>query len=49
MGILSLEADRSEYSNVLVSRHIGVKLNLLDDLEAEALITSEEVDTKIDH
>ena len=49
MGILSLEADRSEYSNVIVSRHIGVKLNLLDDLEAEALINSEEIDAKIDH
>lgn len=48
MGILSLEADRSEYSNVIVSRHIGVKLNLLDDLEAEALINSPEVDSKID-
>ena len=49
MGILSLEADRSEYSNVLVSRHIGVKLNLLDDIEAEALINSPEVDSKIDN
>ena len=49
MGILSLEADRTEYSNVLVSRHIGVKLNLLDDIEAEDLILSEEVDAQIDH
>lgn len=49
MGILSLEADRSEYSNVLVSRHIGVKLNLLDEIEAEALISSPEVDKKIDN
>lgn len=34
LGILSLEADRSEYSNVLASRHLGVKLNLLEDEEA---------------
>ena len=40
--------DRAEYSNVIVSRHIGVKLNLLDEVEAEALIRSEEVDKKID-
>lgn len=49
MGILSLEADRSEYSNVIVSRHIGTKLNLLDDIEAEALIRSEHIDKEIDH
>lgn len=38
LGILSLEADRSEYSNVIASRHLGVKLNLLDDLEAEEFL-----------
>lgn len=38
LGILSLEADRSEYSNVIASRHMGVKLNLLEDEEALSLL-----------
>ena len=42
MGILSLELDRHEYSNVLASRHHGIKLNLLDEYEAEAFLTTEE-------
>lgn len=35
MGILSLELDRYEYSNVIASRHHGVKLNLMEEYEAE--------------
>lgn len=38
VGILSLELDQHEYSNVLASRHLNVKLNLLDEDEATALI-----------
>lgn len=48
MGILSLEADSGEYSNVLVSRHLSVKLNLLNDTEAEDLLLTEEVDKQMD-
>lgn len=48
LGILSLEADRSEYSNVISSRHISTKLNLLDDDEAIALLMQEDIDKKLD-
>ena len=48
LGILTLEADRGEYSNVLVSRHLKTKLNLLSDIEAEYLLLSEDADKAMD-
>lgn len=41
VGVLSLELDDQEYSNVLASRHHGVKFNLLEEYEAEAFLTDE--------
>lgn len=33
IGIVSLEADKAEYGNNILSRHIGRKLNLIEDME----------------
>lgn len=32
-GIVSLEADKAEYGNNILSRHLGRKLNLIEDME----------------
>lgn len=47
MGILSLEADRSEYANVIASKHLKTKLNLLHDDEAEQFLLREDTQEKL--
>lgn len=49
VGILSLEADRSEYANVIASKHLQTKLNLLHDDEAEQLLLRDDVQDKLDN
>lgn len=48
VGILSLEADRSEYANVIASKHLQIKLNLLHDDEAEQLLLREDTQERLD-
>uniref|UniRef100_A0AAU6VXK9 DNA primase/helicase n=2 Tax=unclassified bacterial viruses TaxID=12333 RepID=A0AAU6VXK9_9VIRU len=46
-GVLSLESDCAQYGNKMLSRHIGKKLDLIeDDAYKVALLNSEEVEAK---
>lgn len=46
-GVLSLESDCAQYGNKMLSRHIGKKLDLIeDDQEKIALLNSAEVEEK---
>lgn len=48
VGIVTLESTCSEYGNKLLSRHIGIKLYLKDNLEALKLLDSDEIKPKKD-